>query len=105
MEPIISEVDVIDFGKIPKNKSQVRVFKLFNTTDQMIEVSPWSSCGCSYPSIETKKIPPGGESVLRIVFDPTGKTGLQEKMFGVTYPWEDGKNKTKRVSIILKAII
>lgn len=92
----------VDLGKL--NKGDKREFGLvvYNDSNNHVHTTTWASCGCTKPVLTPEVIPPGGTGILTIKYDSTGRSGIQEKMFGINYKHED---KPYGISITLKANI
>jgi hypothetical protein len=74
------EKDVHDFGTIVQGEKVAYSFKFKNTgKGDLIITSAKGSCGCTVPSYPEAPIAPGGEGVIDVVFDSTGKSGQQNK--------------------------
>ena len=74
-----------DFGKI-KEGTKVRYnFKFKNTGKSPLIISnATATCGCTIPEPPKDPIQPGAEGVIKVVFDSTGKSGMQDKVITVT---------------------
>lgn len=102
MADIIISPTMMDLGKISGDESKRFWFEVKNITDKDILCKPWASCGCTTPQLLPSIIPSGGYSKLNVEFDPSGKSGLQEKNVGISYD----KNGTPfSISVTFRAII
>jgi hypothetical protein len=73
-----------DFGKIAEGEKVGYVFTFKNTgTGSLVIASATTSCGCTVPNYDTKPIPPGGNGNLEVVFDSSGRNGMQTKTITV----------------------
>ena len=69
-----------DFGKVTEGEKVAFVFTFENKgTANLVVTSAASSCGCTVPKYDTKPIPPGGKGNLEVIFDTTGRNGMQTK--------------------------
>lgn len=74
------EKEAHDFGTIVQGEKVSFSFKFKNTGNaDLIITSAKGSCGCTVPEFPGAPIPPGGEGVIDVVFDSTGKSGQQNK--------------------------
>jgi len=71
---------VYDFGEIAEGKKVEYTFKILNKgkSDLLIR-SVKASCGCTAANPTSNVIKPGANTDLKIVFDSSGKLGLQNK--------------------------
>lgn len=69
-----------DFGTITEEDSVEGTFKITNTgkTDLVITKAR-ASCGCTVPEWPKDPIEPGKSAELKFVFNPRGKSGMQNK--------------------------
>jgi len=73
-----------NFGKVEEGEKVGYIFTFENKgTGNLIIASASSSCGCTIPKYDTKPIPPGGQGNLEVVFDASGKNGMQTKTINV----------------------
>ena len=69
-----------NFGKVTEGEKVAFVFAFENKgTADLVVTSAASSCGCTVPKYDTKPIPPGGKGNLEVIFDTTGRNGMQTK--------------------------
>ena len=74
-----------NFGTIKQGEKVHYDFKFKNTGKTPLIVSnATASCGCTVPETPKDPIAPGKEGVIKVVFDSTGKTGMQDKVITVT---------------------
>ena len=78
---------VIDFDKLEHNFGSIKegekvgcIFSFTNTGDaDLILTAASASCGCTVPRYEKKPVAPGGKGAIEVIFDSSGRTGLQAK--------------------------
>ena len=74
-----------DFGKITRGDKVTYNFKFTNTgKSPLIITSAVASCGCTTPNWPKTPITPGQSGQITVVFNSTGKVGLQDKMVTIT---------------------
>jgi archaellum component FlaG (FlaF/FlaG flagellin family) len=74
-----------DFGKIKSGEKVQYAFKFKNTgKSPLIITNATATCGCTVPETPKDPIKPGAEGVIKVVFDSTGKSGMQDKVITVT---------------------
>jgi len=74
-----------DFGKISRGDKVTYNFKFTNTgKSPLIITSAVASCGCTTPNWPKTPVTPGQSSQITVVFNSTGKIGLQDKMVTIT---------------------
>lgn len=84
-----------DFGKITEGEKVACVFSFENTgTGDLVIASATTSCGCTVPEFDDKPIPPGGKGTMEVVFDSSGREGMQTKTITVR------SNAVKQVMIL-----
>lgn len=81
-EPIMKfEEATYDFGKIKQGDKVTNEFKFKNIGKVPLIISDAkASCGCTTPEWTREPIKPGETGTIKVVFDSSGKTGLQDKM-------------------------
>jgi hypothetical protein len=68
------------FGKVAEGEKVGYVFNFENKgTGDLIIVAAITSCGCTVSKYDRKPIHPGKEGKLEVVFDTSGRNGLQTK--------------------------
>lgn len=73
-----------DFGKVSEGEKVGYVFKFDNKgAAALVIASATTSCGCTVPEYDSKPIPPGAEGSLEVVFDTSGRNGMQTKTITV----------------------
>lgn len=79
------EKDTHDFGKILPGQKVTYEFKFTNTgKTPLIITDAKASCGCTTPSWPHKPVRPGESAGIEVIFDSTGKMGLQDKQIVIT---------------------
>lgn len=91
----------MDLGTIDGTKPMEFWFEVTNNTPNVLDFTSWASCGCTTPLILPSRVEPQGKAKLKVSFDPTGKSGLQEKMVGVHY-FVEGNQKTAGATFIAR---
>lgn len=84
--PIITfERDIFDFGKIKQGDVVSHDFKLKNTGKTPLIISDaTATCGCTIPKPPKDPILPGNEAIINVIFNSTGKEGIQDKVITIT---------------------
>lgn len=84
--PVFSfEKESYDFGQITDGEKVVYDFKFTNTGKSPLIISNASAtCGCTVPEYPTEPIKPGESGNIHVVFNSTGKSGLQDKVITLT---------------------
>jgi predicted small secreted protein len=73
-----------DFGKVAEGEKIAYVFTFENKgSADLVIASATTSCGCTVPKYDTKPITPGGAGNLEVVFDTSGRNGMQTKTITV----------------------
>lgn len=79
------ENEVHDFGTIVQGEKVAYSYKFKNTgKGDLIITAAKGSCGCTVPAYPKAPIAPGGEGVIDVVFDSSGKSGQQNKKITIT---------------------
>jgi hypothetical protein len=69
-----------DFGKVKAGEKVGCIFSYTNTGDADLAITAASaSCGCTVPKYDRKPVPPGTSGTIEVVFDTSGREGLQTK--------------------------
>ena len=77
--------DVYEFGKIKEGQSVAYDFKFTNTgKTPLIIKDAVATCGCTVPESPKEPIAPGASSMIKVVFNSAGKSGLQDKVVTIT---------------------
>ena len=84
--PVLTfEKESHDFGKIKQGETIQYDFKFKNTgKTPLIITNATATCGCTVPEIPKDPILPGAEGSIKVVFDSSGKMGMQDKIITVT---------------------
>lgn len=74
-----------DFGKVSEGEKIAYVFPFVNNgPGNLVIKSAVTSCGCTVTKYDRKPIPPGKGGSLEVVFDTSGRNGMQSKTISVT---------------------
>ncbi len=69
-----------DFGKVKAGEKVGCIFSFTNTGDaDLVITSASASCGCTVPRFDKKPVPPGGSGTIEVIFDTSGREGIQTK--------------------------
>ena len=75
------EKEVYDFGVIQEGEKVHYNFKFKNEgKTPLIITNASATCGCTVPEYPTAPIKPGEEGEIKVIFDSTGKNGMQDKV-------------------------
>jgi len=73
-----------DFGRIKEGEKVGCIFTFTNTgTSNLILNNATTSCGCTVPKYDRKPIAPGASGSIEVVFDTSGRNGMQTKSITV----------------------
>jgi hypothetical protein len=73
-----------DFGKVNEGEKVGCIFTFKNEgTTSLVIKSATTSCGCTVPKYDRKPILPGSEGTVEVIFDTSGRNGLQTKTITV----------------------
>jgi Protein of unknown function (DUF1573) len=73
-----------NFGKVKEGEKVACIFSFRNTgTGDLVINRATTSCGCTVPKYDSKPISPGKEGSLEVVFDTSGRNGIQTKTISV----------------------
>jgi len=73
-----------DFGNLVEGEKVVYIFKFKNIgTANLIVEDAYSTCGCTVPSYSKDPIAPGETGRIEVLFDSSGKHGVQYKTIGL----------------------
>ncbi|WP_395625358.1 DUF1573 domain-containing protein [Daejeonella sp.] len=79
------EKEVFDFGEIKEGEKVSYDFKFKNIGNApLIISSATATCGCTIPEYPSEPLAPGAEGVIRVVFNSSGKPGMQNKIVSIT---------------------
>jgi hypothetical protein len=77
--------ETYDFGKIKQGAKVTYDFKFTNTgKSPLIITNAVATCGCTTPTYPKTPVKPGEGGIIHVVFDSSGKQGLQDKMVTIT---------------------
>ncbi len=77
--------ETFDFGQITDGEKVSYDFKFTNIgKSPLIITSATATCGCTVPDYPKAPVAPGAEAVIRVVFDSSGKLGMQNKVVTIT---------------------
>lgn len=84
--PIIKfEQLIYDFGVIKQGERVQYAFKFKNEgKTPLIITNATATCGCTVPEYPTTPIKPGEGGTIKVIFDSTGKEGMQDKQVTLT---------------------
>lgn len=69
-----------NFGSIKAGEKVGCIFSFTNTGDaDLILTAASASCGCTVPKYEKKPVAPGGKGAIEVIFNSSGRSGLQTK--------------------------
>ena len=94
--------NTVDFGNITKGVQVTGDIELINLTNNRIELTTWAGCGCTTPTLSSSSVGPGKKVYLHAHFNTAGKSGVQEKKFGINYKYNGVPHS---ISFTLKANI
>jgi len=73
-----------DFGKVAEGEKVSYTFAFDNKgTGNLVIASATTTCGCTVPKYDTKPIIPGANGNLEVIFDTSGRNGMQTKTITV----------------------
>jgi hypothetical protein len=73
-----------NFGKVAEGEKVSYDFGFTNNgTGSLVILSATTSCGCTVPKYSTNPIAPGDKGNLEVVFDTSGRNGMQTKIITV----------------------
>lgn len=84
--PVIKfDKDSYNFGKIKQGDKVSYNFKFTNAgKSPLIITNAVASCGCTTPEWPKEPVKPGDSGVIKVTFNSTGKSGLQDKLITIT---------------------
>jgi hypothetical protein len=90
-----------NFGRVYEGEQVGWYFKFRNTgTKNLIITNAYASCGCTVPDYNKDPVHPGGEGVIKVVFDSKDRTGIQSKTVTV-----ESNAQNKIITLKIKAEI
>ena len=73
-----------DFGKVSEGEKVSYTFTFDNKgTGNLVIASATTTCGCTIPKYDSKPILPGDNGSLEVIFDTSGRDGMQTKTITV----------------------
>jgi len=85
-----------NFGKITAGEKVACIFTFQNTgTGPLVISSATTSCGCTVSKYDDKPVSPGNSGIIEVVFDSSGRNGIQTKTVTV-------KSNASRPVVLLK---
>lgn len=91
------EVDEHNFGSIKQGEVVNYDFKFTNTgKEPLIIANASGSCGCTVPDWPKDPIKPGASGVIKVSFNSSGKSGMQDKTVTIT---SNSKTPTKVIHV------
>jgi len=91
-----------DFGEITQGDRVEHVFEFENIGNEPLILSDVrTTCGCTAPEWPREPIAPGQKSQVRVVFNSTGKMGMQNKVITVM---SNAVNNPARVKIVTNVL-
>jgi hypothetical protein len=73
-----------DFGKVAEGEKVSYIFSFDNKgISDLVISSASTTCGCTVPTFDKKPIAPGAGGTLEVVFDTSGREGMQTKTITV----------------------
>ena len=97
--PVISfEQGMYNFGTIAQGEKVQYDFKFKNTGKSPLIINDaTATCGCTIPEKPNAPVKPGDTGVIKVVFNSTGKMGMQDKVVTIT---SNGNPATTEVHLI-----
>lgn len=84
--------DTASFGSVTQGTKVEYDFVFKNTgKTPLVIASATGSCQCTVPQYPKEPIAPGKTGVIHVVFDSTGKMGVQDKTVTITSNSRDGQ--------------
>ncbi len=97
------EKNSYDFGKIKQGESIQYDFKFKNTGKTPLIISnAVATCGCTVPEPPKDPILPGAEGIIKVVFDSTGKIGMQDKIVTITSNGNPAVNEVHMIGEVVQ---
>ena len=86
-----------DFGEITQGDKVTHIFEFENTGNEALVLSNvQTTCGCTAPEWPREPIAPGKSGSIKVVFNSTGKIGMQNKVITIM---SNAVNSPARVKI------
>jgi len=91
-----------DFGEITQGDRVEHVFEFENTgTEPLILSDVRTTCGCTAPDWPREPVAPGTKAELKVMFNSTGKMGMQNKVITVM---SNAVNSPARIKIVTNVL-
>lgn len=72
------------FGKVDEGEKVACIFTFENTgASDLVILSASTTCGCTVPDYDRKPVAPGETGKLEVIFDTSGRNGIQSKVITV----------------------
>jgi hypothetical protein len=72
------------FGKVDEGGKVGCIFTFENTgSSDLVILSATTTCGCTVPDYDRKPVSPGETGKLEVIFDTSGRNGIQSKVITV----------------------
>ena len=99
---IFFDEDQFDFGDIQTGDVVEHVFSFENTGMEPLIISDVrTTCGCTVPEWPREAVMPGEKSDIKVVFNSTGKSGVQHKVITLM---SNAVNNPTRIKIITNVL-
>jgi hypothetical protein len=93
-----------DFGDITQGSTVENIFTFTNPGKMPLVISNViTSCGCTAPTWPKEPIPPKGKGEIKIVFNSTGKMGMQNKVITIVSNASGGAHRITITANVLPA--
>jgi hypothetical protein len=99
---LVCTTPVQDVGKLVEGSMPNLYFVVENTADIPFKIEPWTSCGCSTPTIPKNVIEAKEKMIVKLTFDSLGKAGINSKRFGLSYGTPEKKLVLKFIAEVIK---
>ncbi len=91
-----------DFGEITQGDKVEHIFEFENTGNEpLILTDVRTTCGCTAPEWPREPVIPGTKAQVRVVFNSTGKIGIQNKVITIM---SNAVNSPARVKIVTNVL-
>jgi len=88
-----------DFEKVYEGEKIGWFFQFENTGgNDLVITNATASCGCTVPEYDKKPVPPGKKGGIKVIFDTSGREGLQVKTVRI-----ESNAKTRLTKLTLRA--
>lgn len=85
-----------DFGKLIQGEKVMYNFKFTNKGNSDLLISQvHSSCGCTVPEYPREPIKPGDSGLIKVTFDSSGRSGIQNKAVTVVTNCQPNRTTVK----------